>query len=30
MANKNTQAYQEEFFILILHQIFVANLQGIV
>ena len=30
MANKNTQAYQEEVSILILHQILVTNLQGIV
>ena len=30
MANKNTQTYQEEVFILILHQILVTNLQGIV
>ena len=30
MANKNTQAYQEEVFILILRQILVTNLQGIV
>ena len=30
MANKNTQAYQEEVFILILHQILITNLQGIV
>ena len=28
MANKNTQAYQEEVFILILHQILVTNSQG--
>ena len=30
MANKNNQAYQEEVFILMLHQILVTNLQGIV
>ena len=30
MVNENTQAYQEEVFILILHQILVTNLQGIV
>ena len=30
MANKNTQAYQEEVFILILHHILVTNSQGIV
>ena len=30
MSNKNTQAYQEEVFILILHQILLTNLQGIV
>ena len=30
MVNENTQTYQEEVFILILHQILVTNLQGIV
>ena len=30
MVNKNTQTYQEEVLILILHQILVTNLQGIV
>ena len=29
MVNKNTQTYQEEVLILILHQILVTNLQGI-
>ena len=30
MVNENTQSYQEEVLILILHQILVTNLQGIV
>ena len=30
MVNENTQTYQEEVLILILHQILVTNLQGIV
>ena len=30
MINENTQTYQEEVLILILHQILVTNLQGIV
>ena len=30
MVNENTQTYQEEVFIFILHQILVTNLQGIV
>ena len=30
MVNENIETYQEEVFILILHQILVTNLQGIV
>ena len=30
MVNENTQTYQGEVFIMILHQILVTNLQGIV
>ena len=30
MVNENIETYQEDIFILILHQILVTNLQGIV
>ena len=30
MINENTKTYQEEVFILILHQILMTNLQGMV